>query len=203
MQALAGEIADIVHVASFYLGIPWQRRIMANIREGAARAHRLPRSFEIDMTIPCAVSDDARAARDAAKRLVAQGLAWMVAVDEYALKGWVGPEDLEVPADLVRALAKWNFRALPIPPQEIREAISDDVVDQFAVAGTPRDCAERLRSLASDLPDVTGFRMYAVPAIRDATLPYPFEGYLETIAKCKDVIRLATTVQPNRHGGAA
>jgi 5,10-methylenetetrahydromethanopterin reductase len=190
MQALAGEIADIVHVASFYLGIPWQRQILANIGLGAQRAGRPMSSIEIDMTIPCSVSDNRDDARQAVKRLVAQGITWMTAVDEYALKGWRPPEELVVPEDLVRLLSTWNFRAQPIPPEEIRDAIDDRLIDQFAIAGTPAECAERLRSLASELPEVTGFRIYAVPAIREATLPYPYEAYVEAMDSFRDVIKL-------------
>jgi 5,10-methylenetetrahydromethanopterin reductase len=189
MLALAGEIADIVHVASFYLSVPWQREILGHVRAGAERARRQLGSFEIDMTVPCSVSRDRDAARDSAKRLAAQGLTWMTATDEYALKGWQRPADLQVPESLERKLKGWNFRAQPVPPDDIKEAIPDDILDRFTVAGTPEECAERLRALHRALPDVTGFRLYLVPAGRNTTVPYPFQSYLELLEACGDVLR--------------
>jgi len=38
------------------------------------------------------------------------------------------------------------------------------VVDQFALAGTSDECAQRLRALRRDLPEVTGVRLYAMAA---------------------------------------
>jgi 5,10-methylenetetrahydromethanopterin reductase len=192
MLALAGEIADIVHVASFYLSVPWQREILANVRKGAERAGRQMGSFEIDMTVPCSISTDRDAARDSAKRLAAQGLTWMTATDEYPLKGWQPPADLQVPESLERKLKQWNFRAQPVPPDDIKNAISDDVLDRFAVAGTPEECAERLRELRRALPEVTGFRIYLVPARRNATVPYPYQSYLELLEASGDMLRLAS-----------
>ncbi len=177
MMALAGELADIVHLASFYVSVPWHRRNIDHIRRGAGRAGRRPGSYEIDISMPCSISDDARAAREAAKRPAAIGILWTTAADEYALAGWQRPEDLRVPDDLVRSLSGWDFRQQPTLPGELAGAISDDVLDQFALAGTPEECADRLRDLQRALPEVTGVRIYAVPPLPHGNPQY--DGYVD------------------------
>ena len=71
---------------------------------------------------------------------------------------------MNVPAEVVTALAtRWNMWTDPQLPDELAALISDDVLDQFAVAGEPDECVERLRRLADSLPEVTGFRIKLLP----------------------------------------
>lgn len=110
-----------VHLASFFVSVPSHRRNLAHIRRGADRAGRAPGTDEIDISMPCSISPDGRAARNAAKRPAAIGILWTAA--------------------------------------------ADDVLDQFALAGTAEECAARLRVLQRELPEVTGVRIYAVPPL--------------------------------------
>jgi alkanesulfonate monooxygenase SsuD/methylene tetrahydromethanopterin reductase-like flavin-dependent oxidoreductase (luciferase family) len=48
-------------------------------------------------------------------------------------------------------------------PAELADLITDDVLDQFALAGTPDECAQRIRDITRELPEVTGVRLYALP----------------------------------------
>lgn len=165
MIELAGEIADIVHLASFFLNVGHHRRELERVNAGAARAGRRVGDFEIDVTVPCSVSDDRAAARRAAKRPAAQGILWMMAAERYSRDraDWVRPAELAVPADVVRALATWDFWTQPLLPDHLADVITDDLLDQFAIAGTAEECAERLRALRRDLPGMTGVRFYALP----------------------------------------
>lgn len=177
MMALAGELADVVHLASFYVSVPWHRRNIGHIERGARRARRAPGSYEIDISMPCSVSDDGRAAREAAKRPAAIGILWTAAADEYALAGWQRPDDFTVPEELVRSLHGWDFRKQPALPAELAEAITDDILDQFALAGTPEECAAKLHGLGRALPEVTGVRIYAVPPLPHGKPQY--DGYVD------------------------
>lgn len=165
MIELAGEIADIVHLASFFVSVPHHRRELDHVRIGAARAGRPMGTFEIDMSVPCSVSDDRDAARRAAKRPAAQGILWMAAAERYSRerRDWERPAEFSVPEDVVRALSTWDFWTQPILPDHLADLITDDVLDQFALAGTPEECAGRLRDLRRALPEITGVRLYALP----------------------------------------
>jgi alkanesulfonate monooxygenase SsuD/methylene tetrahydromethanopterin reductase-like flavin-dependent oxidoreductase (luciferase family) len=122
-------------------------------------------TFEIDVTVPCSVSDDRRAARRAATRPAAQGILWMAAAERYSKDraDWVRPKEFSVPEEVVRALSTWDFWTQPMLPDHLADLITDDVLDQFAIAGTAEECAERLRQLQRDLPEMTGVRFYALP----------------------------------------
>lgn len=179
MLELAGELADIVHLASFFVNAGHHRDNLAHVREGAARAGRSMGSFEIDISMPCSVSEDREAARRAARRPAAQGILWTAAAERYSRdrKDWIRPPQFDVPEHVIEGLARWDFWTQPTLAAELADLISDEVLDQFALAGTPEECAERLRHLQRELPEVTGVRLYAVPP---AGTPL-FEGYADMI----------------------
>ena len=179
MLELAGELADIVHLASFFVNAGHHRDNLEHVRRGAERAGRRMGTFEVDISMPCSVSEDREAARRAAKRPAAQGILWTAAAERYS-KGrtdWVRPPQFNVPEDVIEALASWDFWTQAHFPDRLADLITDDVLDQFALAGTPEECAARLRALGSELPDVTGVRIYAVPP---AGKPL-FEGYVDMV----------------------
>ena len=69
MLELAGELGDIVHLASFFVNAGHHRDNLEHVRRGAGRAGRRMGSFEIDISMPCSVSEDRAAARRAAKQI--------------------------------------------------------------------------------------------------------------------------------------
>jgi 5,10-methylenetetrahydromethanopterin reductase len=165
MIELAGEIADIVHLASFFVSVPHHLRELDHVRIGAERGGRAMGSFEIDISIPCSISDDRAAARRAATRPAAQGILWMAAAERYSRerRDWERPKEFSVPEDVVRALSAWDFWTTPVLPDHLADLITDDILDQFALAGTPEECADRLRDLGRSLPGMTGVRLYSLP----------------------------------------
>lgn len=177
MIELAGELADIVHLAAFFLNVTHHRQQLEHVRAGASRGARAMGSFEIDISMPCSVSDDREAARRAAKRPAAQGILWMAGAEKYSRQraDWTRPREFDVPEHVIGALAKWDFWTQPYLPAELAELISDDVLDNFALAGTPEECAQRLRELRRALPEVSGVRLYALPP----PSPSWYAGYVE------------------------
>ncbi len=112
MLELAGELADIVHLASFFVNVEHQRENLAAVRAGAQRSGRDSSSFEIDISMPCSISDDREAARQAARRPAAQGILWTAAAERYSRDraDWVRPAQFRVPDDVVEALSsRWDF----------------------------------------------------------------------------------------------
>ena len=67
-------------------------------------------------------------------------------------------------------------------PSEIHDLISDDIVERFAIAGTPRECLAQMREFAR-----LGFTSVSMnlAAVRRGTM---YEGYRETIASFGEVI---------------
>lgn len=188
MLELAGELADVVHLASFFVNVGHHRDNLEHVRTGAARAGRRMGSFEIDISMPCSISEDRDAARRAARRPAAQGILWTAAAERYSKgrRDWIRPPQFDVPEDVIQALATWDFWTQSSFPDHLADLISDEVLDQFALAGTADECAERLRGLERALPEVTGLRLYAVPP---AGKPL-FEGYVDMIRQFGTVISL-------------
>jgi 5,10-methylenetetrahydromethanopterin reductase len=179
MLQLAGELADIVHLASFFVNAGHHRDNLEQVRIGAARVGRAMGSFEIDVSMPCSISEDREAARRAAKRPAAQGILWTAAAERYSRgrKDWVRPPQFDVPERVIEALSTWDFWTQATFPDRLADLITDDVLDQFALAGTPEDCAERLIALQRELPEVTGLRIYAVPPAGKPLI----EGYVDMV----------------------
>ena len=80
------------------------------------------------------------------------------------------------------ALSRWDFRSVRALPADAEAALTDDILDDFAVAGTPSECAQRIVALKRALPEVTGLRIEAVPPVDDGRLPY--EGYVAMMPGC-------------------
>jgi 5,10-methylenetetrahydromethanopterin reductase len=190
MIELAGEIADIVHLAAFFMGVGHRREELERVASGAERAGRSMGSFEIDITMPCSVSEDGAAARRAAKRPAAMGILWMAGAEKYSREraDWKPPKEFRVPEHVVSALAKWDFWTKPYLPAELADLITDDVLDQFALAGTPEECSQRLRSITRELPGATGVRLYALPPASQSSW---YDGYVEMARSMKRMISLA------------
>ena len=189
MIELAGELADVVHLAAFFMGLEHRRGELQRVERGAARAGRRMGSFEIDITMPCSVSEDGRAARRAATRPAAQGILWMAGAEKYSREraDWTRPSEFRVPDHVVAALAKWDFWTSPYLPKELADLLTDDVLDQFALAGTPEECAQRIRHITKELPGVTGVRLYALPPASNE--PWS-AGYIEMSRAMKRMIDL-------------
>ena len=193
MLALAGEIADIVHLASLFLGPENRADELRRVADGARRAGRAPGSYEIDISVTVSASHDRGRARRAALRNTAQSILWYAGADQYGRqREWSVPRGFDVPAATIEALAKgWDMWKDPDLPAELGALISDDVLDQFTVWGDPQECARRLASLAADAPGATGFRVKLPLPLRSRTLT-DYTGDVEALGEVIAAYRRAS-----------
>ena len=171
MLALAGEVADIVHLASLFLGRDSRSDDLARVAAGARSAERAPGSYEIDISVTVSASHDRTAARRAALRNAAQSILWYAGADAYGKPGSNVPRGFAVPRSTVDALAAgWDMWRDPELPSELGALIDDDLLDDFTVWGEPAECARRLATLAAEAPGATGFRLKLPLPVRTKTL---------------------------------
>ena len=181
MLRMAGEIADIAHLASLFLDRRHQRDNIAAVLAGARGAGRDPGTLEIDLSITVSVSRDRARARHDAKRNAAQTILWMAGTDRHNAKrtDWKRPEHFDVDEALIQTITTgWDMWRVPELPEELAAMIDDATLDRFTVAGDPDECAERLRAIVRELPEATGVRV---------KLPRPVKA--ATYAEYEDAIR--------------
>jgi 5,10-methylenetetrahydromethanopterin reductase len=172
MLRLAGEIADIAHLASLFMDVEHQRENVRGVVEGARVAGRDPRDLEIDMSVTVSVSSDMELARADARRNAAQTILWIAGTDTHNARrrDWQRPPQFDVDEDLIRALTtRWDMWKQPELPAELAAMIDDETLDRFTVSGDADECARRMRALAAALPEVTGFRIKLPRPVRAAT----------------------------------
>jgi len=195
MLRLAGEIADVAHMASWFINVTHYQANLDAIRQSAERAGRTLADLEIDVSIPVCISHDRERARRAARRLAGQAILWMAGVDRYSQHrpDWRPPTEFNVNREVIEALRTgWDMWSQPDLPAQLATMIADDVLDQFTVAGEPVECAERLERIAAERPEATGIRIQAHPPYGMAS----YEGYAETVRGMREAIERVNRVQP-------
>jgi alkanesulfonate monooxygenase SsuD/methylene tetrahydromethanopterin reductase-like flavin-dependent oxidoreductase (luciferase family) len=187
MLSLAGEIADIAHLASLFMDVRHQRDNVRRVLDGARTAGRDVRELEIDISVTVSVSSDRARARSDARRNAAQTVLWIAGTDAHNAKrrDWQRPPEFDVDEDLIRALTtRWDMWKEPELPAELAAMIDDETLDRFTISGDPEECARRMRELADDLPEVTGFRIKLPRPVKAAT----YEEYERSIRGMGEVI---------------
>lgn len=183
MLAVAAELAEIVHIATPFLGTTYMAETVDHVRAVAKTAGREPDAYEVDMTIALSVAKDGRFAREAGRLIAAVGILWMANAERRATTGELvstsageRPPEFTVSDQTVQAIAtEWNMWTGEPLPARVSRLIDDDVLGNFVVAGTPEECHERLLEIAEALPGVTGLRFKfppltgpdAYPALRE------------------------------------
>ena len=197
MLALAGEVADIVHLASLFLGAENRAEELRRVKDGARRSSRPAGSYEIDISVTISASRDRAAARRAALRNAAQSILWYAGADQYGRqREWSAPRGFAVAPSTVDALsAGWDMWRDPDLPEHLGALITDEVLDQFTVWGAPEDCARRLKALAADAPDATGFRVKLPLPISSRTLA-DYTADVDALGEVIAAYRGATPIGP-------
>ena len=185
MLRLAGEIADIVHLASLFLAPEHRAEDLAHVFEGARRAGRREGSFEIDISVTVSASRDQGRARRAARRNAAQTILWTAGSDPYGRRGKPRPAGFDVAPRIVEAIAaEWDMWKDPELPDHLGRLITDDLLDRFTVWGAPEECARRLHEMRAAVPAATGFRVKFPIPIRSET----FGTYAEEVDALGEVL---------------
>lgn len=155
---LAGEIADGVYAACSFSREALEY-VLENVRRGAARAGRDHADLETCASVTCAVAEDGRAARRAARLKAAFYLPSMppALIERHGI-----PFDAVEPINA--AFARGDV-------EEALSLTSDEIGDRLSIAGTPEEVAERVRT------DIfgTGFNHVAL-ALADREIPRVWAG---------------------------
>ena len=174
---LAGEVADIAVVGARYLSEQTAQTYCSWIAQGAERVGRTLLDIEVAPRITLCVSHDGDLARQSVKLYAAYYL--------VLLK----PKDMLIEATrlarieaIVQRVTDWYFSPHVRYPEELDALITDDIVDRFAVAGTPQECVRKIQRIV-DL-GFTSVSMNLAAARRGSM----YEGLRETIASFGEVI---------------
>jgi len=173
---LAGEVGDGAIIGGFAspAGIDHAR---AAIGRGLERSGREWKDLDLVSWLYTCVADDPATARRAVSRLVTTSL-----VTSRPILDSIG---VRIPQRLLACLESSGWSVGPEAIDECSRHLSDEILDAFSLAGTPGECARKLRQIAA-----TGVREIAFVA-----LPAPGQS-VEQLAR-----RLATEVIPEVRSG--
>ena len=139
---LAGRVADAVVVGARELSPSTLAQYREWVEDGARTAGRDPKEVEIAPRVTVCMSEDG----DHARRSV------VLYAAHYLVIG--GIEQSKLPeekfrriSDLVSQASGWYFEPGVSYPAELDDVVDAEIVDRFAIAGTPSECLQKLRSL--------------------------------------------------------
>jgi 5,10-methylenetetrahydromethanopterin reductase len=176
---LAGEVADIIVIGARYSSEQQLTNYLRWISEGAMHAGRDIDSIEIAPRLTICASTDGELAKQSVKLYAAYYLALLrppdMLMDEAKLLKIV---------DAVKKVKGWYFSPNVQYPEEIDKLVDEEIVDKFAVAGTPDECIAKIRNLVAR----DRFRSVSlnVAAVRRGRI---FDGMLETVKSLGDIIQ--------------
>jgi 5,10-methylenetetrahydromethanopterin reductase len=176
---LAGEVADIIVIGARYISDQQVTNYLRWISEGAARARRDIDSIEVAPRLTICASGDGELAKQSVKLYAAYYLALLRPPDLL-----IEETKLQKIIDGVRRVKGWYFSPNVQYPKEIDDLVDEEIVDKFAVAGTPDECIAKIRNMITRY----GFRSISlnVAAVRRQKI---FDGMAETIKSFGDIIQ--------------
>ena len=176
---LAGELADIIVIGARYISDQQLTNYLSWISEGAARAKRDMDSIEVAPRLTICASRDGELAMQSVKLYAAYYLALLRPPDLL-----IEETKLQKIIDGVRRVKGWYFSPDVEYPKEIDNLVDEEIVDKFAVAGTPDECIAKIRNM------ITRYRFRSislnVAAVRRQKI---FDGMVETIKSFGDIIQ--------------
>jgi 5,10-methylenetetrahydromethanopterin reductase len=162
---VAGQLADGVIVGNIASTEGWSYAL-DHVEGGCRRADRDPAEVALTAWVACAVSDDAAAAIDAVRPMVAASL---------TTSRPILPElGIRIPAGFAAVMAQHDWTPSRAAVQRAAAEVPMELVRRFAVAGTAADCRAHVEAL-----------LKAVPRMAElAIIPFPVPGQRTT-----DVVR--------------
>jgi 5,10-methylenetetrahydromethanopterin reductase len=176
---LAGEVADIIVIGARYISEQQLTNYLRWISEGAARARRHIDDVEVAPRLTICASSDGELAKQSVKLYAAHYLALLrppdLLIDEQKLTKIV---------DALKKVKGWYFSPNIQYPKEIDKLVDEEIVDKFAVAGTPDECIAKIRNITARFR----FRGVSlnVAAVRRERI---YDGMAETIKSIGDIIQ--------------
>ncbi|HEU4444742.1 MAG TPA: LLM class flavin-dependent oxidoreductase [Nitrososphaeraceae archaeon] len=176
---LAAEVADIIVIGARYISNQQLTNYLRWISEGAAHARRDIDSLEVAPRLTICASGDGELAKQSVKLYAAYYLALLRPPDLL-----IEDAKLQKIIDAVRRVKGWYFSPNVQYPKEIDKLIDEEIVDKFAVAGTPDECIAKIKDI------ITRYRFRSislnVAAVRRERV---FDGMAETIKSFGDIIQ--------------
>lgn len=140
---LAGRMADAVVVGAREMKADALARYRDWVHQGVRAAGRDPAEVEIAPRVTLCVSQDGEAARRSVTLYTAHYLS-LGGVEQSGL----GPERFHLISRLAGEATGWYFEAEVRYSAELDDLITPDLIERFAVAGTPRECLDQVRLIA-------------------------------------------------------
>jgi 5,10-methylenetetrahydromethanopterin reductase len=154
---MAGELADGVVVGNIASTEGWSYAL-DHVEGGCRRAERNPAEVALTAWVACAVSDDAAAAIDAVRPMVATSL-----TTSRPILPEIG---IHLPAGFASVMERHEWTPTRPAVQEAAAEVPVELVRRFAVAGTTADCRAHVETLLDAVPRLSEL----------AIIPFPVAG---------------------------
>ncbi len=143
VATLAGRMADAVVVGAREMTAEALARYRDWVHAGARQAGRDPQDVEVAPRVTACVSPDG----DAARRSVTLYTAHYLSLGTWEQSGLEKPRFDRI-ARLASQATGWYFEPEVRYPAQLDDLITPDLIDRYAIAGTPAECLENVRVLA-------------------------------------------------------
>ena len=175
---LAGEMADIIVIGARYISDQQLMKYLGWISEGAAKAKRNVCNLEIAPRLTICASRDGDLAKRSVKLYAAYYLALLKPPDLL-----IEEDKLQKITNAVRRVRGWYFSPNVQYPEEIDDLIDEEIVDKFAVAGTPDECIVKIRNI------ISRYRFKAVSLnVASVKRKNIFDGMAETLKSFGEIV---------------
>lgn len=158
---VAGEVADGVIVGSVASAAGW-RYALGKIAAGCERAGRPLHELALSAWLPFAVADDRASAIDAVRPMVTTSL--------ITSRSILASLEVELPEQFTRTMEALDWSLDSNAVTQAASAVPEDLIERFAIAGTPSDCRERLERLLADVPEISELSIVPFPAAGQSRL---------------------------------
>ena len=182
---LAGSMADAVVVGAREMRAGALERYRGWVHQGARAAGRDPDEVEIAPRVTLCVSQDGEAARRSVTLYTAHYLS-LGSVEQSGLE----PERFEIIRRLAGEATGWYFEPEVRYSNELDELITPDLIERFAVAGTPKECLDQVRLIAGMGYDSISMNVAAVRRPGESMysgMRETIEGLGEMMAEIRDL----------------
>jgi len=147
MTEVAGEVADGLLVHGFTTEAYLRNVTLPALKRGFAKSGRSHSDFEISYPVFSIVGRDDQEIK-ASTQAVREQVAFYGSTPAYQpVLDSIGAGELQAPLNAMSKQGKWK---------EMGDLISDDILDEFAVVGTPTDVANQIKARYGDIIERTG-----------------------------------------------